>query len=268
MKETLADIASHCHELRRQGKFITFLTGAGISAESGIPTYRGHDGIWIKGTQYHQPKEIATFRFFKQNPLGFWDYTLQRRKLFGDKLPNAGHYAIVEIEKILGEHFRLITQNIDELHRKAGSSEAYLSEIHGKMSTMRCSAECSEDIYPLPAIEDVDKEEKKLTCPRCAHYTRPNILLFDEYYNERLYKLDTSLAVARNTGMLITVGTTGETYLPTLLSEVAMQENAILVDINIEDNYFADLAQDAKRGYVLRGKSGEILTQLKEALLV
>jgi NAD-dependent deacetylase len=267
MKEILEEINEHIRELCRQGKFITFLTGAGISAESGIPTYRGHDGIWIKGTKYHQPKEIATFRFFRQNPFGFWEYTLQRMALFGGKQPNAGHFALVEMEQKLGENFRLITQNIDELHRRAGIQEAHLAEIHGKASTMRCSAECSEDIYPIPTIENVEQEEKKIICPRCGHYTRPNILLFDESYNERLYKLDTSLAIAQNTGMLITIGTTGETYLPTLISEVAIQQNAVLVDINIEDNYFGDLAQDAKRGYVLRGKSSEILSLWNELLV-
>ena len=266
MEKELKEIAEICHEVGRQGKFVTFLTGAGISAESGIPTYRGHDGIWIKGTQYHQPKEIATFRFFKQDPLGFWEYTLNRWKLFSGKSPNAGHIALVGIEQKLGDSFRLITQNIDELHRKAGSSEEHLSEIHGKASTMRCSQECSEDIYPVPAIEHVEKEETKILCPRCLHYTRPNILLFDEIYNERLYKLDTSLAVARNTGIFFTIGTTGETYLPTLLSEVAMQESAVLVDINIETNYFAELAEEAKRGYVLRGKSSEILSTLHQYL--
>lgn len=262
MQDLWQEIVSHCKAAGKQGKFVTFLTGAGISAESGIPTYRGHDGIWIKGTKYHQPQEIATFRFFQKDPLAFWDYTLQRMRLFGDKLPNAGHKALVEIEQKIPDSFYLITQNIDELHRKAGNTAGRMSEIHGKASTMRCSKDCSEDIYPVPVMTDVEQEIQKITCPLCGHFTRPNILLFDEYYDERLYHLDTSLRVARATSVLFTIGTTGETHLPTLIAEVAMQENAVLVDINIEDNYFGDLANDAKRGYVLRGKSSEILQGL------
>lgn len=278
MKETLEKIKPLCAKALEQGKLITFLTGAGISAESGVPTYRGSDGIWVEGTRNYKPEKFATFRFFEENPEEVWKFILYRKVSFRDLQPNSGHFALANIEKILPDNFQLITQNVDFLHLKAGNSRDKVYEIHGNMETVRCSEECSIETYPFPIdigtvpydAGMVKQQWDKLKCPHCDSITRPNVLLFDEYYNERLYKLESAIEVALNTGVLFIVGTSGATNLPNQIASTAIYKGSAIVDINTEANDFADLAADEPNGFVLRGKSGEILpaieTMLKEVL--
>ena len=139
---------------------ITFLTGAGVSSASGIPTYRGSDGIWIKGTKFYKSEFFGTFKHFENNPDEVWQYTFFRKKMFAEAFPNESHYDLVEIENILKERFQLITQNIDNLHQRAGSKNIF--EIHGNLREMRCSGECSKEVYEIPSkISFKDYKNKK-----------------------------------------------------------------------------------------------------------
>lgn len=274
MKESFDKIKLMCAQALEQDKLITFLTGAGISAESGVPTYRGTDGIWVEGSRNYKPEEFATLRFFKQNPAEVWKFVLYRKVSFRDLQPNAGHQALASIEQLIPHNFQIITQNIDRLHLKAGNSQAKVFEIHGNMETVRCSEECSLDIYPFPLdignapynADLVMQQWEKLKCPECGSLMRPNVLMFDEYYDERLYKQESAIETALNTGVLFIVGTSGATNLPNHIASTALYRGSSIVDINIEDSEFTGLAIDEPKGVVLRGKSGETLPYITELI--
>lgn len=274
MEQILEKIKPLLTEALSQKKLITFLTGAGVSAESGVPTYRGSDGIWVEGTRNYKPQDFATLKFFKQAPLEVWKFILYRKTMFRDTLPNPGHFALAKIEQMLQGRFRLITQNIDRLHHKAGNTSQRTYEIHGNMETVRCSDGCSNEIYPFP-IEIgegpydatlAEQHWESLKCPCCEHLTHPNVLMFDEYYDERLYKLESAIDTALNTGVLFIVGTSGATNLPSHIVSTARFKGSSVVDINLTDNEFTAEVLDMPNGFVLRGKSGEILPQIAQIL--
>lgn len=274
MKESLEQIKHWCTQALEQNKLITFLTGAGISAESGVPTYRGSDGIWVEGSRNYKPEEFGTLRFFKENPAEVWKFILYRKVSFREVQPNAGHIALASIEQLLPNNFQIITQNIDRLHLKAGNSQAKVFEIHGNMETVRCSEECSVDIYPFPisigqAPYDaslVNQQWDNLQCPHCESLMRPNVLMFDEYYDERLYKQESAIEAALNTGVLFVVGTSGATNLPYHIVSTAQFRGSAVIDINIEDSALTGLAKDDDKGLIMRAKSGEILPQIAQLI--
>ncbi|MEO0895486.1 MAG: Sir2 family NAD-dependent protein deacetylase [Bacteroidota bacterium] len=251
---------------------LTVLTGAGVSAESGIPTFRGPEGYWNVGSVNYTPQEIGTFEMFQKNPEEVWKWYLFRRTVCHQSQPNPGHQAIVELEKILGDRFTLITQNVDGLHLRAGNSLERTYLIHGTLDYVRCSVSCTDQLYPFPkGIGDKDRdsdltaeEMKLLACPNCGALTRPHILWFDEYYDERYFRFKSSLQVAKETELLITIGTSGATTLPVQVVDLALKSGATMIDINIEPNIFSHAAVEMGSGYFLQGPSGEILPQLLE----
>lgn len=270
MKEQLEEIIKQVYNKNKRNLF-TFLTGAGISAESGIPTYRGVDGIWIKGTKFHKPEEFGTFKYFKENPEEVWQYSLFRKKMFESATPNESHKQIVEIENILNDRFQLITQNIDNLHRRAGSKRIY--EIHGNNREIKCSNGCkdlknlSDEIKGKEIDEDLTtKEIELLKCKECGGWMRPNILWFDEYYDEKTNKKFSSLKIAKNSGVLFIVGTSGATNLPMSIAETTLKYGGTIVDINTEDNLFTELIKDKKNKIIIRETSTNTLKIINEIL--
>lgn len=268
MEVQLHEIIKKVYDKKHRNLF-AFLTGAGISADSGIPTYRGADGIWIKGTQFHKPEEFGTYKYFKENPEEVWQYSLFRKKMFENAQPNASHREIVEIEDLLQEKFHLITQNIDNLHRRAGTKRIY--EIHGNNREIKCSNGCKEVIDLPIEIEgkqiDEDltaKDIELLKCKECGSWMRPNILWFDERYNEKTNKIFSSLKVAKNSGILFIVGTSGATNLPIAIAETTLKYGGTIVDINTEDNLFTELIKEKKNKIIIRGTSTETLKTIKE----
>ena len=216
----------------------TFLTGAGLSSDSGIPTYRGVDGIWIKGTKFHKPEEFGTFKYFEQEPEEVWQYTLSRKRMFENAKPNQSHVLIAEIESLLGDRFYLITQNIDNLHQRAGSKRVF--EVHGNIRETKCSKRCpgifplSDEVKSKDDNEDLSKHEiELLKCSKCGSWLRPNVLWFDEYYNEKTHKKYSSLKIAKNSGVLFVLGTSGATNLPLEIARTAIKYGATVIDINI-----------------------------------
>jgi NAD-dependent deacetylase len=127
-------------EIAASRGLIVFLTGAGISAESGVPTFRGPEGYWRVGSRHYQPTELATAAAFAQIPEEVWRWYLYRRAVCRVAEPNAAHLALVEAERRLGERFLLVTQNVDGLHGRAGSSAARTYQIHGNIDFCRCAA--------------------------------------------------------------------------------------------------------------------------------
>ncbi len=267
----LEKIIQEVYLKEKRNKF-TFLTGAGISAESGIPTYRGTDGIWVKGTKYHKPEEFGTYKYFMQNQEEVWQYTLFRKKMIENAELNASHKILADLEKVLGDRFHLITQNIDNLHRRAGNKNIY--EVHGNYREVKCSLNCKE-ILPIPSNlsgKDIKEELRtdeieSLKCPTCGNWLRPNILWFDEYYDEKTHKKFSSLKVAKNSGILFIVGTSGSTNLPLEIARTTLRFGGYVVDMNIEDNNFTELLKNKKRGIRLRGKSSELLPNIKQLII-
>src|SRR5512132_415669 len=169
MEEKLARVLRAVRE--KQGRVVV-LTGAGISAESGIPTFRGHDGFWVVGSRHYMPQEMATHEMFLRAPDEVWRWYLYRFGVCVGARPNAGHQALVALERALGDRFTLVTQNIDGLHRRAGSQRVHC--IHGDAAYVRCARGCGLGIVDLPSFPPRGKDapftagdRTKLSCPRC-----------------------------------------------------------------------------------------------------
>ncbi|HUH02165.1 MAG TPA: Sir2 family NAD-dependent protein deacetylase [Kofleriaceae bacterium] len=253
---------------------IVALTGAGISAESGIPTFRGKEGYWAVGSTVYHPQELATSRAFRRTPDIVWQWYLYRRTVCRAAGPNPAHRAIVSLEQRAGDGFRLLTQNVDGLHLRAGNTLPRTYQIHGNIDYMRCVRACTAKQHPVPdAVGDIAREDpfteahrSLLVCPECAAPTRPHVLWFDEYYDEDNYRFQSSLAAAANAAVLIIVGSTAQTNLPVQVAQAAARAGATIIDINIDDNPFAELAR-ASGGRSLRGKAGALLPALVDELL-
>ncbi|MEJ5048319.1 Sir2 family NAD-dependent protein deacetylase [Chryseobacterium culicis] len=266
----MEELQSILHTIIKEKKgYITFLTGAGISAESGLPTYRSIDGIWIKGTKYHRPEEFGTLKYFRQETEEVWQYNLFWKKLIEEAQPNEGHFALTEIENLLGERFKLITQNVDGLHQRAGTRKVY--EIHGNKQKVRCSKECSEPIdFPENVkqkeyTEDLTPEDiEGLKCKKCGSWLRPHTLWFDESYNEKYYYFDTAYDIADHTDILFVIGTSGSTALPVNIVETVKIRAKWIVLINPEsDTYFDYILKGSKTLCSIRESSTLALPQLK-----
>ena len=252
---------------------VTVLTGAGISAESGIPTFRGPEGYWTIGSEEYHPQEMATMAMFSRQSLEVWKWYCYRRSVCLNAEPNQGHFALVDLEQKLGDRFTLITQNVDGIHLRAGSSAKQTFQIHGNINFMRCSVECSQELYPMPDFipsspvsKDFPEELlQQLLCPKCGQQSRPHVLWFDESYDEVFFRFESSLEVAAKTDLLLVVGTSGATTLPNHVIQLVIRNGGLVFDVNIEDNSFGELAKQNK-GYALTGPSGEILPELVSIL--
>ncbi len=254
----------------RSGRVVA-LTGAGISAESGIPTFRGAEGYWVVGSRNYMPQEMATNEMFERAPDEVWRWYLYRFGICKDASPNAGHAALVALERALRDRFTLVTQNIDGLHRRAGSERVFC--IHGDAAYVRCAAGCGLGVVDLPAGLAprgdgalTPAEREALTCPRCRGWLRPHVLWFDESYDEEHYRMDSALRAAGAADLLLIVGTSGATNLPMQIGELVYRRGAALVDVNPEENPFAELAAGARSGFFARGAACERLPEIVRAL--
>ena len=255
---------------RERGR-ICVLTGAGISAESGIPTFRGPEGYWQVGSKNYHPQELATQHAFGQHPREVWRWYLYRRTVCRRADPNDGHRALVQLEDQLGDRLVLVTQNVDGLHARAGSKNPY--EIHGNIDRYRCSVKCTDATYLLPDdLPEIDKDTPldddvydSLVCPDCGAPARPHVLWFDEYYEEVLFRSASAFTQASNADLLIVVGTSGSTNLPMQIGMHCAQAGVPIIDINPHDNPFGQLAESSA-GVTLRAPSGEALPEIAMAL--
>ncbi len=254
---------------------ITVLTGAGISAESGIPTFRGPEGYWTVGSREYHPQEMATCQMFRQQPDEVWKWYLYRIGICAKAVPNAGHLALVEMEKLFSSRFTLITQNVDNLHIRAGSSLKKTFQIHGNIFYMRCADECTRKVHSVPNIltagkarkeELIESERELLVCRNCGKLTRPHVLWFDETYNEHHYRYQSSLNVAFETELLIVVGTSGATNLPNQVALAAKNRDSIIIDINIQENLFSNIALKSRRGFFFKEPSSTALPRILQLL--
>jgi NAD-dependent deacetylase len=248
----------------RPGRWL-FLTGAGISAESGVPTFRGPEGYWRVGSRNYHPQELATRQAFDATPAIVWDWYLHRYRTCAQAQPNAAHHALVEAARLLGERFLLITQNVDGLHLRAGSPAARLYEIHGNIAYARCSAGCpgltplADRLALFPPAGSAREPPEGLRCAQCAAWLRPHVLWFDECYDEPLFRFESSRSAARDAALLVVVGTTGGTNLPLQIAEIAARSGTPLIVIDPEPNPFSDWVRRSGEGLYLQGRAGDWL---------
>jgi NAD-dependent deacetylase len=265
-----AEAAALVAEALAGGGRIVVLTGAGVSAASGIPTFRGPEGYWTVGSDVYTPQQLATQAMFRSDPARVWTWYLWRLGVCRAAEPNPAHHALVDMERALGDRFLLITQNVDGLHTRAGSTLARTYAIHGHIERMRCAGGCGATLLDVPAGVGVKEsgdgltatDRRLLRCPSCGGWARPHVLWFDELYDEASYRFDSSLRAARDATLLVTVGTSGATNLPSLVVRTAVDAGAALVDVNPEGNPFGDLAQRLPRGAAVRAEAADALPAL------
>ena len=270
---------SRVRELLREGLSgdgpVVFLTGAGVSAESGIPTFRGEEGYWTIGSREYHPMELATNEAFSRHPDELWSWYLYRRGVCRAAQPNPAHAALVEAERALGRRFVLVTQNVDGLHLRAGNDRERTWQIHGCIDFMRCADECLEAPVPLPDTIPVDwpktrrvgeSERALLKCPDCGAPARPHVLWFDECYDEALYRWDSSIRAASEASLLVVAGTSGATNLPLQMAGIAVRRRIPFLVVNREPSAFSEMVEGLESGLFLQGEAGRILPQVVAAM--
>ncbi len=221
---------------------ITVLTGAGISADSGVPTFRGPDGLW----RTYRAEDLATPEAFARDPKLVWEWYNWRRELLATKRPNPAHEALVELERRV-ERFWLITQNVDGLHRTAGATK--LSEIHGNIWTVRCTA-CKR----LAENRDVPIAIPPL-CSACGGLLRPHIVWFGEALEEAV--VDRCMETLSRSELLLVIGTSGVVYPAASFAPIAKAAGAFVTEINLEPTPHSDLVDLS-----IRGRASEIIPRL------
>ena len=228
----------------RFAKAVAVLTGAGISAESGVPTFRGEDGMWEK----YRPEELANFEAFTSNPALVWEWYNYRRKLISEIDPNPGHYALATLEHMF-DSFTLITQNVDGLHQRAGSERVL--ELHGNITKNRCVS-CS-------AVScDVEKCDELPHCG-CGGLLRPDVVWFGESLPQK--ELGAAFDTASGSDVFLTVGTSGVVQPAASLPLVARRNGAYVCEINIEETILSSQMNET-----VLGPSGELVPELVESL--
>jgi NAD-dependent deacetylase len=257
------------HGIREGQGRITVLTGAGISAESGIPTFRGKEGYWTVGSRNCHPEELATASAFRRFPDEVWRWYLYRRSICRRAEPNSGHRALVDLEHAAPGRFTLVTQNVDGLHLRAGQDPRLTLQIHGCIDFMRCAGRCCNALHPIPAaIGSLERDDPlppehlaSLVCPHCRGAARPHVLWFDECYDEELFFAESAVQAVAGADVLIVVGTAGATNLPLQLGSLAARLGCPIIDINLADGPFSTLAQRSG-GHALRGAASQLLPAL------
>jgi len=219
---------------------IVFFTGAGLSAESGIPTYRGHGGIW---NEYNY-EDYACQRAFDRDPDKVWDFHDKRRAAVAACAPNAGHRAISSVQQDKPATV-VITQNIDGLHVRAGGRD--LIELHGSLWRVRCDREGT-------VRDDTSVPMQPRRCP-CGADLRPDIVWFEDQLDHRvLGRAQEALAQA---DLIVSIGTSGVVFPAAHLPRIAVAAGAVSVEINLEDTPVSELYQ-----HRLRGKASEMLAAM------
>ncbi|RME07816.1 MAG: NAD-dependent deacylase [Anaerolineae bacterium] len=234
-------------ERLRAAQRVTALTGAGVSAESGVPTFRdAQTGLWAQ----FRPEELATPQAFAANPRRVWGWYAWRRELVRKARPNPGHKALAELETHLtarGRAFTLITQNVDGLHQQAGSRKVI--ELHGNLQRTKCS-QCEEIIAQWE-----ESETPPPRCPLCGGLLRPDVVWFGEALPAAA--LQAATTAAQHCDLMLVVGTSAVVQPAASLPLLAVEAGATLVEINPQDTPLTPWVD-----YALRGTAATLLPSL------
>jgi NAD-dependent deacetylase len=237
------NVSKKLRSLLQSAESVCVLTGAGISAESGVETFRGSNGLWSK----LKPEELASFDAFMRNPELVWEWYNYRKKIIHDVKPNPAHFALACMKELVRD-FTLVTQNIDNLHIRAGSTNVL--ELHGNMERSYCIG-CGK----FATIVEVSLEQKVPHCPSCNGLIRPDIVWFGEMLPEGVFEAATESA--NRCELFLTVGTSAVVYPAASLPLTARKNGAYVVEINMERTEISHSVHET-----LLGKAGEILPQL------
>jgi NAD-dependent deacetylase len=229
-----------------EAREVVAFTGAGVSAESGVPTFRGPEGIWSK----FKPEELASMEAFMRNPALVWEWYAHRRTIMTTVRPNPGHEALAHMESLFAR-FTVVTQNIDNLHRRAGSRIVH--ELHGNIERSYCMA-CG---IPAAGIDVLEPG----SVPRCAcgGVIRPDVVWFGEMLPEEEW--EAAATAAGRADVFLSIGTSAIVYPAASLPALAKRSGAYLVEINPEPTPLTHSADE-----FLRGPSGVLLSALYEEL--
>ena len=223
-----------------QVRSLAVLTGAGVSAESGVPTFRGEGGLW----RSYRSEELATPQAFRRDPELVWQWYDWRRELISACQPNEAHVTLAEMERVAeagaaGPYFVLITQDVDGLHRLAGSRNVL--ELHGNIWRQRCTRGCrapwTDRRVPLPEIPP--------SCPECGALARPDVVWFGEPLPGSV--LEAALAAARRCQLLLVVGTSALVQPAASLPLLALDAGAHVIEINPQPTPLSDAVQEVIR---------------------
>jgi NAD-dependent deacetylase len=240
MNHPLSDELAH---RLRAARRVTVLTGAGTSAESGVPTFRdAQTGLWAR----FRPEELATPEAFAAHPRRVWEWYAWRRDLVARARPNAGHHALVELARRVPE-FTLITQNVDGLHQRAGS--AGVIELHGNLARTRCSACCGV----VDSWEETDDPPPR--CPRCGALLRPDVVWFGEALPPGV--LEAAWTATEQCDAFLSIGTSSLVHPAASLPEMAVSRGRLVIEINPRETPLSPRATCA-----LRGTSADLLPRL------
>lgn len=227
---------------------VAVLTGAGISAESGVPTFRGPDGLW----RNFRAEQLATPEAFARDPAMVWEWYRWRRTRMASVSPNAGHLALARMETRVPA-FTLITQNVDGLHARAGSR--FLVELHGNIWRDRCTGDPAHVLERQPS-DIAGQAETGLPRCRCGALLRPDVVWFGEALNPD--HLEAAVDAVGSAQVVLVVGTSSVVYPAAALPAVARRAGALVVEINPEETPLTREAHVA-----LRGPAGRVLSELE-----
>lgn len=245
----MADLIEEAARKLAGVKRLVVLTGAGVSKESGIPTFReAQAGLWAR----YDPMEMATQEGFLRNPKLVWEWYEYRFGMVASAQPNAGHRAIAELEQIIPS-VAVVTQNIDGLHQAGGSSNVI--ELHGSIRRYKCLSGRHTGFSPA----DLAGLDKPPRCPHCGDLLRPDVVWFGEYLAEDV--LATAFALSEQCDAMLVVGTSGVVQPAAALPFVAACAGALVIDVNPDRDEIAHMAD-----VFLQGTGGAVLPSLLDSL--
>lgn len=248
------DAVQKAADLLKNSRKIAVLTGAGVSKESGVPTFRDAlDGLWAR----FNPQELATPMAFANNPKLVWEWYEFRREMMQNAKPNPGHIALAALEKRCDD-FTLITQNVDDLHEQAGSEN--IIHLHGSIAQNKCFYDCQGD----PTLVDIsqiiwDKSSGPPPCPHCGRWVRPNVVWFHEMLPA--IALAQAYAASRSAAVMLVVGTSGLVTPAADLPSHTKSAGGKIIEVNPDYSMITRIA-DIK----LDSAAGEVLPQLLVAM--
>lgn len=242
MMEEAAKLIAH-------SRFLIAFTGAGISAESGIPTFRDKGGLWEK----YRVEEVATPEAFRRNPRLVWEFYKMRMRLMKEAKPNRAHLALAELEK-MGLLKAVITQNIDNLHREAGNKNVV--ELHGNIYRVKCTS-CTyrENLLESGRLEEFLEEKDLPKCPECGSLLRPDVVWFGEPLPQEA--LQKAFKLAERADVCLVIGTSGQVFPAAYVPYIVKENGGYVIEINPKESGITPIAD-----IFLKGFAGETMEHL------
>lgn len=243
------DVIAAAADALARARRVVVSTGAGMSKESGIPTFRdAMEGLWAE----FDPQELATEQGFRANPRRVWSWYAWRRRRVAEAAPHAGHFAVTELQRLLPS-VTVVTQNVDGLHAVAGSEDVV--ELHGNIRRLRCLDAGHRLDGEIPGEDDAERDPPP--CPSCGSPLRPDVVWFGEMLPKQA--VERAWDDARRCDALVLVGTSGTVWPAADLPHIARSNGAFVVEVNPEPSELTGIAN-----VFLQGTAGGVLPRLVE----